>query len=74
MNQQTHLHIHILFFLQKGSFIAKQNKYFIETYHPNVHKRSVGARKGDLIVRKQDDNILKGEVDYICMLSLYIIL
>lgn len=52
-------------FLQQGSFLFKNEGYEIEPYHAKVHKRSLGAKEGDHVVRKRSTDSLQYQSDYL---------
>ena len=51
----------------KGSFSVGEETYEIEPYHPKVHKRSLGAKQGDHIIKKRETSVPSDAgYDYIC--------
>ncbi|XP_067943398.1 A disintegrin and metalloproteinase with thrombospondin motifs 16-like [Watersipora subatra] len=52
-------------FALQGSFLFNDESYEIEPYHPKVHKRSLGARDGDHVVRKRSTGNSNYRSDYL---------
>ncbi|XP_067943399.1 A disintegrin and metalloproteinase with thrombospondin motifs adt-1-like [Watersipora subatra] len=52
-------------FALQGSFLFNDESYEIEPYHPKVHKRSLGARDRDHVVRKRSTGNPNYRSDYL---------
>ncbi|XP_067943396.1 uncharacterized protein [Watersipora subatra] len=49
----------------QGNFLFNNESYEIEPYHAKVHKRSLGAKEGDHVVRKRSTDSLEYQSDYL---------